>query len=121
MPNKNQNMPFKEIKGNELVVHTPRRFLNFKNDTKTKLNLNKMYKKAIKLSEIVNTLRRKVEVLEGKYDFLEYCNYEFGKNNKDIINKLQKILDKKKEFGKFLFLYDKKFFPKYKTSRKSYI
>ena len=114
MPNKIQNMPFKEIKGNELVVHTPRRFLNFKNDTKTKLNLNKMYKKAIKLSEIVNTLRRKVEVLEGKYDFLEYCNYEFGRNNKDIINKLQKILDKKKNLENFFFYMIRNFFPNIK-------
>ena len=107
-------MPFKEIKGNELVVHSPRKYLNFKNDTKTKLNLNKMYKKALKLSEIVSTLRRKVEVLEGKYGFLEYCNYEFGRNNKDIINKLQKILDKKKNLENFFFYMIRNFFPNIK-------
>ena len=33
-----------------------------------------MYKKAIKLADIVSVLRKKVQILEGKYDFLEYCN-----------------------------------------------
>ena len=115
MPNKINNIPLKELKGNELVVHSPRKFLNFKNDTKTKLNLNKMYKKAVKLSQIVSNLRRKVEILEGKYDFLEYCNYTFGRNNKDIINKLQKILDKKKSLENLFFYMIRNFFPNMKA------
>ena len=115
MPNKINNMPLKELKGNELVIHSPRKFLNFKNDTKTKLNLNKMYKKAVKLSQIVSNLRRKVEILEGKYDFLEYCNYTFGRNNKDIINKLQKILDKKKSLENLFFYMIRNFFPNMKV------
>ena len=41
-----------------------------------------MHKKILKLSEIVSNLRKKVEILEGKYDFLEYCNHEFGENKK---------------------------------------
>ena len=44
-----------------------------------------MYKKVLKLSEIVSNLRKKVEILEGKYDFLDYCNHEFGENNKNIM------------------------------------
>ena len=115
MPNKINDIPLKELKGNELVVHSPRKFLNFKNDTKTKLNLNKMYKKAVKLSQIVSNLRRKVEILEGKYDFLEYCNYTFGRNNKDIINKLQKILDKKKSLENLFFYMIRNFFPNMKA------
>jgi len=50
MANKNIRDQFQGIKGNELVIHSPRKFLNFKIDDK-KLNLNKMHKKALKLSE----------------------------------------------------------------------
>ena len=89
-------------------------FLNFKNVDKTKLNLNKMYKKILKLSEIVTNLRKKVESLEGKYDFLEYCNHEFGENNKNIVNKLQKILDKKKTLENLFFYMIRNFFPNIK-------
>ena len=110
---KNVKDKFPEIKGNELVVHTQRKFFNFKNDEK-KLNLNKMYKKALKLSEIVSNLRKKVEILEGKYDFLEYCNNEFGENNKNITNKLQKILDKKKNLENLFFYMIRNFFPNIK-------
>jgi len=79
---KNENLEKKGqiqggVQGNELVVHPLRKFINFKED-KTKLNLGKMYKKALKLKQIVGTLRKKVQILEGKYDFLEYCNKEFG-------------------------------------------
>ena len=76
---KNENLEKKGqiqgVQGNELVVHPLRKFINFKED-KTKLNLGKMYKKALKLKQIVRTLRKKVQILEGKYDFLEYCNKE---------------------------------------------
>ena len=82
------------MQGNELIVHPIRKFINFKED-KTKLNLGKMYRKALKLADIVSALRKKVQILEGKYDFLEYCNKEFGENNKNIVAKLQKILEKK--------------------------
>ena len=109
--NKNAKDQFPEIKGNELV--TQRKFFNFKNDEK-KLNLNKMYKKVLKLSEIVSNLRKKVEILEGKYDFLEYCNNEFGENNKNITNKLQKILDKKKNLENLFFYMIRNFFPNIK-------
>jgi len=105
---------FQGIKGNELVVHQPRKFLNFKNDDKSKLNLNKIYKKVLKQSEIVTNLRKKIEVLEGKYDFLEYCNNEFGKNNKNIMNKLQKILEKKKRLENIFFCLIRTFFPNIK-------
>ena len=111
--NKNVKDQFQGIKGNELVVHSPRKFFNFKNDEK-KLNLNKMYKKALKLSEIVTNLRKKVEILEGKYDFLEFCNNEFGENNKNITNKLQKILDKKKNLENLFFYMIRNFFPNIK-------
>ena len=73
-----------------------------------------MYKKALKLSDIVSNLRKKVEILKGKYDFLEYCNYEFGKNNNNIINKLQKILDKKKSLENLFFYMIRNFFPNIK-------
>ena len=63
-PKKPLNIHFNGIKGNELVIHSPRKFLNFKNNDKKKLNLNKMYKKALKLSDIVSNLRKKVEILE---------------------------------------------------------
>lgn len=96
------------------MVHSPRKFLNFKNDEKNKLNLNKMHKRVLKLSEIVTNLRKKVEVLEGKYDFLEYCNHEFGENNKNIMNKLQKILDKKKTLENLFFYMIRNFFPNIK-------
>ena len=102
------------IKGNELVVHSNMNFLNFKNIDKTKLNLNKMHIKILKLSEIVTNLRKRVESLEGKYDFLEYCNHEIGKNNKNIVNKLQKILDKKKTLENLFFYMIRNFFPNIK-------
>ena len=114
MPNKVLRDQFQGIKGNELVVHSPNKFLNFKNDDKSKLNLNKMYKKAMKLSEIVSNLKKKVESLEGKYEFLEYCNNEFGENNKSIMNKLQKILDKKKTLENLFFYMIRNFFPNIK-------
>ena len=114
IPNKVLKDQFQGIKGNELVVHSPRKFLNFKNDDKSKLNLNKMYKKAMKLSEIVSKLKKKVESLEGKYEFLEYCNNEFGENNKSIMNKLQKILDKKKTLENLFFYMIRNFFPNIK-------
>ena len=114
VPNKVLKDNFPGIKGNELVVHQPRKFLNFKNDDKSKLNLNKIYKKVLKQSEIVTNLRKKVEVLEGKYDFLEYCNNEFGKNNKNIMNKLQKILEKKKRLENIFFCLIRTFFPNIK-------
>ena len=95
------------------MVHPYRKFINFEED-KTKLNLEKMYKKAMKLSEIVANLRKKIEVLEGKYDFLEFCNKEFGENNKNIMNKLQKILDKKQTLESFFSLLINNFFPNMK-------
>jgi hypothetical protein len=52
--------------------------------------------------------------LEGKYDFLEYCNNEFGKNNKNIMNKLQKILEKKKRLENIFFCLIRTFFPNIK-------
>ena len=56
---KNENLAKKDlapgVKGNELIIHPMRKFINFKED-KTKLNLGKMYKKAKKLDEIVNNL-----------------------------------------------------------------
>ena len=78
-----------------------------------------MHKKALKLSEIVNNLRKKVEVLEGKYDFLEFCNHEFGENNKNIMNKLQKILDKKKTLENLFFYMIRNFFPNIKLVENS--
>ena len=95
------------------MVHPYRKFINFEED-KTKLNLEKMYKKAMKLSEIVANLRKKIEVLEGKYDFLEFCNKEFGENNKNIMNKLQKIMDKKQTLESFFSLLINNFFPNMK-------
>ena len=95
------------------MVHPYRKFINFQED-KTKLNLGKMYKKALKLSEIVSNLRKRIEVLEGKYDFLEYCNKEFGENNKNIIGKLQKIIDKKHTLESFFSLLLTNFFPNIK-------
>ena len=94
-------------------------FLNLKKIDKTKLNLNKMYKKIVKLSEIVTNLRKRVESLEGKYDFLEYCNHEFGENNKNIVNKLQKILDKKKALENLFFYMIRNFFPNIKLIENS--
>ena len=114
---KNENLgtngQIQGVKGNELVVHPYRKFINFQED-KTKLNLGKMYKKALKLSEIVTNLRKKIEVLEGKYDFLEFCNKEFGENNKNIIGKLQKIMDKKQTLESFFSLLLTNFFPNIK-------
>ena len=93
---KNENLEKKEqiqgVQGNELVVHPLRKFINFKED-KTKLNLGKMYKKALKLKQIVRTLRKKVQILEGKYDFLEYCNKEFG----EIISQLYNVINLKED------------------------
>ena len=66
IPNKILKNQLQGIKGNELIVHSPRKFLNFKCDDKSKLNLNKMHKKVLKLSEIVSNLRKKVEILEEK-------------------------------------------------------
>ncbi len=78
-----------------------------------------MHKKILKLSEIVSNLRKKVEILEGKYDFLEYCNHEFGENNKSIMNKLQKILDKKKNLENLFFYMIRNFFPNIKLVENS--
>ena len=111
--NLGKNAQFQVIQGNELVVHPFRKFINFQED-KTKLNLGKMYKKALKLSDIVSNLRKRIEVLEGKYDFLEYCNKEFGENNKNIIGKLQKIMDKKQTLESFFSLLLTNFFPNIK-------
>jgi hypothetical protein len=101
------------VQRNELVVHPLRKFINFKED-KTKLNLGKMYKKALKLKQIVGTLSKKVQILEGKYDFLEHCNKEFGENNINIVGKLQKILDKKHTLESFFTLLVQNFFPNMK-------
>ena len=101
------------VQGNELVVHPFRKFINFEED-KTKLNLGKMYNKALKLSEIVSNLRNKIQILEGKYDFLEFCNKEFGENNKNIMNKLQKTMDKKYTLESFFTLLINNFFPNLK-------
>ena len=101
------------VQGNELIVHPIRKFINFKED-KTKLNLGKMYRKALKLADIVSALRRKVQILEGKYDFLEYCNKEFGENNKNIVSKLQKILEKKRNLENLVLFLVKTFFPSLK-------
>ena len=101
--NQGKNGQIQGVVGNELVVHPFKKFINFQED-KTKLNLGKMYKKAMKLAEIVSNLRKKIEILEGKYDFLEYCNKEFGENNKNIIGKLQKIMDKKHTLESFFSL-----------------
>ena len=73
-----------------------------------------MYKKAIKLADIVSVLRKKVQILEGKYDFLEYCNKEFGENNKNIVGKLQKILEKKHTLESIFTLLVNNFFPSLK-------
>ena len=114
---KNENLAKKDlapgVKGNELIIHPMRKFINFKED-KTKLNLGKMYKKAKKLDEIVNNLRKKVEVLEGKYDFLEFCNKEFGEKNKSMIGKLKKVLDKKQKLETIFSFLVQNFFPNLK-------
>ena len=78
-----------------------------------------MHKKALKLAEIVNRLKKKVEILEGKYDFLEYCNKEFGQNNINIMNKLQKILEKKNNLENFFTFLITNFFPNLKLVDKS--
>ena len=69
MPNKVLRDQFQGIKGNELVVHSSRKFLNFKNEDKSKLNLNKMYKKAMKLSEIVSNLKKKLNLQKENMNF----------------------------------------------------
>ena len=78
-----------------------------------------MHKKALKLAEIVNSLKKKVEILEGKYDFLEYCNKEFGQNNINIMNKLQKILEKKNNLENFFTFLITNFFPNLKLVDKT--
>ena len=45
---------------------------------------------------------------------MEYCNNEFGENNKSIMNKLQKILDKKKTLENLFFYMIRNFFPNIK-------
>ena len=108
---KDNNIP--GVQGNELVIHPIKKFINFKED-KSKLNLIKMHKRALKLNEIVKNLKRKVEILEGKYDFLEYCNKEFGENNINIMNKLQNILEKKNSLENFFTFLITNFFPNLK-------
>ena len=86
------------------MLHNPKKYLSFKKeDENGKLNLNKMFEKALKLSEAVRNSKKEIEVLQGKYTFLEYCHSEFKKDNKNIINKLKAILDRKKNLETFFF------------------
>ena len=79
------------------------------------MNLLKTKQKIIELSNIVNSLNKKISILEKKYDFLEFCNVEFSQKNEETRNKLMKLLEKKKTLENLFFCIVTNFFPSFKS------
>lgn len=79
------------------------------------MNLSKTKQKIIELSNIVNSLNKKISILEKKYDFLEFCNVDFAKKNEETRNKLMKLLEKKETLENLFFCIINNFFPSFKS------
>lgn len=79
-----------------------------------RLNLAKTQQKLLGLKKLVNELKRKVEITEGKYVYLEFCHNELEERNKKAKVKLQNSLDKKKNLQHLFVSIVKNFFPNMK-------
>ena len=49
-----------------------------------KLDLEGIREKTKNIAQKVNSLKKRIEILEGKHDFLDYCHSELGARNQKI-------------------------------------
>lgn len=68
------------------------------------MDLKEIKSKTKEISLQLALLKRRIETLEGKHDFLEYCHSDIGNKNKQIKAKLLTLLEKEKNLEN-LFLY----------------
>ena len=75
------------------------------------MDLNAIKSKTKEISLQLALLKRRIETLEGKHDFLEYCHSDICNKNKQIKAQLLSLLEKEKNLENLFFYVIKHFFP----------
>ena len=76
-----------------------------------KLDLDGIRERTKDIAEKINSLKKRIEILEGKHDFLDYCHSELGARNQKIKKDLILLLDKEKILENLFFYVIQNFFP----------
>ena len=79
-----------------------------------KLDLDGIRERTKDIAEKINSLKKRIEILEGKHDFLDYCHSELGARNQKIKKDLILLLDKEKILENLFFYVIQNFFPNLK-------
>ena len=79
-----------------------------------KLDLEGIRERTKDIAEKINSLKKRIEILEGKHDFLDYCHSELGERNQKIKKDLILLLDKEKILENLFFYVIQNFFPNLK-------
>ena len=79
-----------------------------------KLDLEGIRERTKDIAEKINSLKKRIEILEGKHDFLDYCHSELGARNQKIKKDLILLLDKEKILENLFFYVIQNFFPNLK-------
>ena len=114
---KRKNKHEVELKRNEIELKA---VVNAENEMKhKKLDLEGIKCQTKEIAKKLNVLQRRVETLEGKHHFLEYCHSELGARNQRIKNQLVTLLDKEKTLENLFFYVIRNFFPSLKIIENS--
>ena len=76
-----------------------------------KLDLEGIRERTKDIAQKINSLKKRIEILEGKHDFLDYCHSELGARNQKIKKDLILLLDKEKILENLFFYVIQNFFP----------
>ena len=79
-----------------------------------KLDLEGIRERTKDIAQKINSLKKRIEILEGKHDFLDYCHSELGARNQKIKKDLILLLDKEKILENLFFYVIQNFFPNLK-------
>ena len=75
------------------------------------MDLETLKLKTKEITEKINNLQRGNEILEGKYNFLDYCHTELGNKNQKIRKNLTQLTEKEKNLENLFFYVIRNFFP----------
>ena len=78
------------------------------------MDLETLKLKTKEITEKINNLQRGNEILEGKYNFLDYCHTELGNKNQKIRKNLTQLTEKEKNLENLFFYVIRNFFPNLK-------
>lgn len=98
-----------ELNRNEIELRSV--FCDLKDHKPKKMDLEGIKQKTKEVAESITNLQRRIEILEGKHDFLDYCHSELSARNQKIKNQLSLLSEKEKNLEHLFFYIIQTFCP----------